>query len=104
MYACVASLSKITPAMDDGPIIAQAAVPVLAGDTEETLAGRTLKAEHRLYPMALALVCLGKARMEGGRTVFDTSGTSEPNSGQYILAPEFEDDARSIEDLARFTP
>ena len=42
--------------------------------------------------------------MEGGRTVFDTSGTSEPNSGQYILAPEFEDDARSIEDLARFTP
>jgi len=51
----------VTPALDDGPIIAQAAVPVLAGDTEETLAARVLEAEHRLYPEALKLVAQGKA-------------------------------------------
>jgi phosphoribosylglycinamide formyltransferase 1 len=45
--------------MDEGPIVAQAAVPVLADDTAETLAVRVLEAEHRLYPHALALVALG---------------------------------------------
>ncbi len=50
----------VTPALDDGPIIAQAEVPVLAGDTEETLAARVLEAEHRLYPEALKLVAEGK--------------------------------------------
>ena len=51
----------VTPALDDGPTIAQAEVPVLAGDTEETLAARVLEAEHRLYPAALKLVAEGKA-------------------------------------------
>ena len=60
----------VTPEMDDGPIIAQAAVPVLIGDSEDDLTARVLKAEHRLYPLALGLVAEGKARMEGGRTVF----------------------------------
>ena len=40
--------------MDDGPILAQAAVPVLPDDTEETLAARVLVQEHRIYPAALA--------------------------------------------------
>ena len=43
----------VTPALDSGPIVAQAAVPVLAGDTEETLAARVLHAEHRIYPQAV---------------------------------------------------
>lgn len=47
--------------VDEGPIIAQAAVPVAAGDTPDTLAARVLKAEHRLYPAALRLVASGKA-------------------------------------------
>lgn len=94
----------VTAAMDDGPVIAQAAVPVLAGDTEDALAARVLKAEHKLYPTALSLVCRGKAKMEGGRTVYALAGSAQPNAGQHIMAPEFEDDARSIEDLARFTP
>ena len=49
----------VTPGMDEGPVIAQARVPVLPGDTPETLAARVLVEEHRLYPAALRLA-LGK--------------------------------------------
>jgi phosphoribosylglycinamide formyltransferase-1 len=59
----------VTPELDAGPIIAQAAVPVLPGDTAETLAERVLTAEHRLYPMALRLVATGEAVLEGGRVL-----------------------------------
>lgn len=45
----------VTPGMDEGPTIAQARVPVLPGDTPETLAARVLVEEHRLYPEALKL-------------------------------------------------
>jgi phosphoribosylglycinamide formyltransferase-1 len=48
-----ATVHLVTPALDDGPIIGQAAVPVRNGDTEETLAARVLAAEHLLYPLAL---------------------------------------------------
>ncbi len=57
----------ITPELDAGPIIAQAAVPILPGDTVETLAARVLTAEHRLYPRALALVASGKATLSANR-------------------------------------
>jgi phosphoribosylglycinamide formyltransferase 1 len=50
--------------MDAGPIIAQAAVPVVAGDTAETLGARVLAAEHVLYPHALALFASGQATVE----------------------------------------
>jgi phosphoribosylglycinamide formyltransferase-1 len=63
----------VTPAMDSGPIIAQAAVPVHPADTAATLEARILAAEHRLYPMALALVATGRARMEGGRAVIEAA-------------------------------
>ena len=53
----------VTPELDDGPIVAQAAVPVLAGDDEKALAARVLAAEHRLYPLALRLVAEGRARL-----------------------------------------
>ena len=55
--------------MDEGPIVAQAAVPVLAGDTANSLAARVLEAEHRLYPHALRLVASGPVRVEGERVV-----------------------------------
>ena len=61
----------VVPEIDAGPIIAQAAVPVLSGDTGDTLAARVLEAEHRLYPMALALVAEGRARLESGKSVID---------------------------------
>jgi phosphoribosylglycinamide formyltransferase-1/phosphoribosylamine--glycine ligase/phosphoribosylglycinamide formyltransferase/phosphoribosylformylglycinamidine cyclo-ligase len=50
----------VTAELDDGPIIAQAKVPVLAGDTPETLSARVLIEEHKLYPKALNILCLGK--------------------------------------------
>ncbi|MDH3579899.1 MAG: phosphoribosylglycinamide formyltransferase [Hyphomicrobiales bacterium] len=56
--------------MDSGPIIAQAAVPVLPGDTPDTLAARVLKAEHELYPLALKLVASGAAQVQGERVIF----------------------------------
>jgi phosphoribosylglycinamide formyltransferase-1 len=54
---------------DTGPIIAQAAVPVLADDTPETLGTRVLKVEHKLYPLALRLIAEGKVRIDGERTI-----------------------------------
>ena len=57
----------VRAAMDDGPIVAQAAVPVLANDTEESLAARVLAAEHRLYPHALRLVASGQVTVDGER-------------------------------------
>lgn len=55
--------------MDSGPIIAQAAVPVLSHDTPEKLAARILEAEHKLYPYALQLVASGKVKVEGERVI-----------------------------------
>ena len=59
------SVHFVTEEMDSGPIVAQAAVPVLDGDTPETLAARILVAEHQLYPHALALVASGRAILQG---------------------------------------
>jgi phosphoribosylglycinamide formyltransferase-1 len=57
----------VEPELDAGPIIAQARVPVLPGDTPETLAARVLAEEHRLYPAALARVAAGIAAAEAPR-------------------------------------
>ncbi|WP_075290357.1 phosphoribosylglycinamide formyltransferase [Pararhizobium arenae] len=59
----------VTEGMDEGPVILQAEVPVLAGDTPEALAARVLTVEHQSYPAALRLLAEGKVRMEGGKTV-----------------------------------
>jgi phosphoribosylglycinamide formyltransferase 1 len=55
--------------LDSGPIILQAPVPVLDGDTEEALSARILQEEHRLYSLAIQLVIDGKMRVEGRRVV-----------------------------------
>ncbi len=52
---------------DHGPIILQAVVPIMPGDTEETLSARILRYEHRLYPEALRLVCEERVRVTEGR-------------------------------------
>jgi len=65
-----ATVHVVRDEMDAGPIIAQAAVPVVLEDTEETLAGRILAAEHRIYPLALALLASGRARVVGDDVVF----------------------------------
>jgi phosphoribosylglycinamide formyltransferase-1 len=56
----------VTPDLDSGPIIAQAAVPVLAGDTEETLSARILRQEHRLYPLVVRWFAEGRLAIADG--------------------------------------
>lgn len=67
----------VTPEMDVGPIIMQAAVPVLDGDTPDTLGARVLAQEHVIYPASLRLVADGRARLQDGRVVVD----------EFTLAP-----------------
>ena len=57
----------VIPDLDAGPIIAQAAVPVLAGDTEETLTARILRQEHRLYPLVVRWFGEGRISEIGGK-------------------------------------
>lgn len=59
----------VRPEMDEGPIIAQAAVPVLPGDDVHTLAERVLSSEHRIYPQAVRLIAEGRTRVEGDRVL-----------------------------------
>ncbi|WP_137180255.1 phosphoribosylglycinamide formyltransferase [Roseomonas sp. AR75] len=66
LHGCTVHL--VRPGVDDGPILAQAAVPVLDGDTESELAARVLAQEHRLYPAALAWLASGRVRLEGAAT------------------------------------
>ncbi len=61
----------VRPDMDAGPIIVQAAVPVHPGDDAASLATRVLTAEHEIYPLALALVASGRARVIDGRVEID---------------------------------
>lgn len=79
-----ASVHFVTPELDSGPIIAQAVVPVLSDDDDDSLAARILSVEHRLYPLALSLLVTGKARLEGDRVVL----TASVNQGQTLLSPD----------------
>ncbi|TMB40131.1 MAG: phosphoribosylglycinamide formyltransferase [Deltaproteobacteria bacterium] len=73
---------------DTGPIVIQAAVPVLDGDTEDTLAARILVQEHRCYPRAIALWAQGRVRIEGGR-VRIAGAPGRPD--RTIASPELSD-------------
>ena len=57
------SVHFVTPELDHGPLVAQAAVPVLDDDSEDTLAARVLAQEHRLYPQAVAWFCAERLRI-----------------------------------------
>ncbi len=71
-----ATVHFVVPELDAGPIIAQAAVPVLEDDTPESLAARVLAQEHVIYPRALELVASGRVRLEGSRTLSETATSS----------------------------
>lgn len=73
---------------DSGPILVQAAVPVLDTDTEDTLAARILVQEHRCYPRALSLWAEGRVRIEGRRVRIQ--GAS-PQAARSISSPELSD-------------
>lgn len=66
-----ATVHFVRPAMDDGPIIVQAAVPVLPDDDEERLAARILEIEHRIYPLALRLIAEGRVQVVDERVLID---------------------------------
>ena len=67
-----ATVHFVTPALDAGPIVAQATVPVEDDDSEDTLSARILEAEHRLYPRAIRDVIRGDWRIGGRRVVFQS--------------------------------
>lgn len=94
----------VTAAMDDGPIVAQAAVPVLSGDTAALLSARVLKAEHELYPLALRLVAEGRARVEDGRVVFASLAEGERDGTARLYSPSSWAGEVDLEALARVTP
>ncbi|ALN73623.1 phosphoribosylglycinamide formyltransferase [Aureimonas sp. AU20] len=78
----------VTEDMDEGPIIAQAAIAIEPGDTPDSLSARLLAAEHRLYPHALRLVLDGQVRMEGGRAVFaHRDVASDATPGSILVSP-----------------
>ena len=79
-----ATVHFVVPELDAGPIIAQAAVPVLDGDTAEVLAARVLRQEHVISPRALALVASGRVSLEGGRSVSNLWTADDA----ALLAPE----------------
>jgi len=73
----------VTPQVDHGPIIVQAAVPVRAGDTEATLAARVLRQEHRAYPLAIRWFVEGRLAVENGIVRVNAS-----DAVQAVLADE----------------
>jgi phosphoribosylglycinamide formyltransferase-1 len=82
------SVHFVVPEMDAGPIIAQAAVPVAANDTPDTLAARVLAAEHKLYPHALHLVASGAVTMTAGRAVLGNPLAAQSvNQADTVFSP-----------------
>jgi phosphoribosylglycinamide formyltransferase-1 len=66
-----ATVHLVDEQLDHGPIVAQAAVPVLESDDEQTLAARILEAEHRIYPRALRAMLEGRVSVTGRRAVVE---------------------------------
>jgi phosphoribosylglycinamide formyltransferase-1 len=82
LHGC--TVHVVTPALDDGPIVIQAAVPVMAGDTEDALAARVLAAEHRIYPQAVRWFVEDRVEfLAGGVVQIRGSGVSS----DCIVAP-----------------
>jgi len=77
----------VTPDLDHGPIIIQAAVPVMPDDTEQTLAARVLYEEHRIYPLAIRWLCNQKVALDKqGKVVFQ----SRRQVGHTLISPGLE--------------
>jgi phosphoribosylglycinamide formyltransferase-1 len=77
----------VTPDLDHGPIIIQAAVPVLSGDTEQTLAERVLHQEHRIYAQAVRWLCAGRVTLsQHGKVLL----RSRKQIGHALISPGLE--------------
>jgi phosphoribosylglycinamide formyltransferase 1 len=76
----------VTPGVDVGPVIIQAAVPVLPGDDEDRLAARILQQEHRILPQAIALFQQGRLEIQGRRVIVKGDAAA-PNSAPLLNPP-----------------
>jgi len=76
----------VTPGVDVGPVIIQAAVPVLPGDDEDRLAARILQQEHRIFPQAIAFFQQGRLEIQGRRVVVK-GDSAQPNSAPIVNPP-----------------
>ncbi len=85
VHGCTVHL--VRPTLDDGPILVQGVVPVLADDAVASLAARVLEVEHRCYPLALDLVARGAVRIDGDRV------TLPRDARTLVLHPELADHA-----------
>jgi phosphoribosylglycinamide formyltransferase 1 len=74
----------VTPELDAGPIIAQAAVPVLAGDTTDSLAARILRQEHRLYPLVVRWFAEGRLSVSDGQVAV----AGVPEGATLLFSPD----------------
>jgi phosphoribosylglycinamide formyltransferase-1 len=83
-----ATVHFVTPALDHGPIIIQAAIPVYADDDEETLSRRVLAQEHRIYPQAIRWLAEGRLTLRPDDVV-EISGSRVSSSigDNYFLVP-----------------
>jgi len=82
IHGATAHFVRVT--MDEGPVIVQGAVPVLPSDTAESLGERILAVEHRIYPIALALVAGRKARVVSEKVVVEQDGA---HAGDPLIVP-----------------
>lgn len=79
----------VTPALDEGPIVLQAAIPVLPGDSEDTLAARVLAQEHRVYAQAVRWFCEDRLSVTGGGAV-RIAGATDAAGALISPAPDAE--------------
>ncbi len=82
LHGC--TVHVVTADLDGGPIVIQAAVPVLPDDDADSLAARVLRQEHVIYPRAVALAAAGRLAMEDGRAVVDGA---EIDGGTALIVP-----------------
>lgn len=80
-----ATVHVVTPELDHGPILAQAAVPVIPGDTEDELATRVLAQEHRIYPAVLKALADGRIKIGADGVVRQTETGVEPGKVERFL-------------------
>jgi len=73
-----ATVHFVTPELDDGPLVLQAKVPVLADDTVETLKQRVLEKEHTIYPLVIRWIAESRLTVKNHRLVFDSSPLDQP--------------------------
>lgn len=73
-----ASVHFVTAELDGGPVVIQATVPIITGDTADTLAKRVLQQEHKIYPLAVELFAMGRLRSHSGKVWLDNKAPNSP--------------------------